>query len=312
MSKQNGAPASASSLPEDPLFATRDNSFASTLWDETPALSWVMNLEDGQFRASGTHPDADVSAAPLAALGRILRTLVHDQHSGPVQFVGVLPALDGTLHRFLIIGAPTGLINGDSPQHYSGVAIDVTGHQQRIDQLAQQALIDELTCVYNRRGFLLFAEHELKVAQRRRTRSAILYVDVDGLKQVNDARGHGDGDAMLVKTATLLRRVFRECDVIGRLGGDEFAVFAADVRDDPESLSRRLRAEVPVLGSVTGRSTGLALSMGVASCEPGTRMPLSALIAAADQAMYRSKDGKATRAADPLAVKAAGRRGTNT
>lgn len=258
-------------------------------WKDVPALSWLMNLADGQLQVSGMQVAVDLTEARIAVLGKLLRTMVPEKTSGPMQFLGVLPTDDGTLHHFLIIGFPIGAINGGQHPHLAGVAIDIERQKMRVDELAQQALVDELTRLYNLRGFMLFAEHELKAARRRRTLSAIIYLDLDGLKGVNDARGHSEGDALLVATATLLRHVFRECDVIARLGGDEFAIFASDVRGDPEKLERRLRSEIPVAGIIPGSPTGLSVSIGVAWCKPESRMSLEELIAAADGAMFRNK-----------------------
>ena len=279
--------------------------FANTLWKGIPALSWSMNLEDGQLQVRGTHPAANVTTAPIDALGRLLRAKVAEQGPEPTQFLGMLPALDGVLHHFLIIGFPVGPTNGTQQRHMAGTAVDVTQHNLRLDELAHQALVDELTGLYNLRGFLLFAEHELKAARRRKTLSAVIYVDVDGLKTVNDTRGHSQGDALLLTATKLLRKVFRECDVIGRLNGDEFVIFASDVKGDPEVLVTRLRLEVPMAAS----SSGLGVSIGVAWCEPDSRMSLADLVAAADRGMYRDKSCRDRLPAEVPA--AAGPRGTS-
>jgi two-component system cell cycle response regulator len=175
------------------------------------------------------------------------------------------------------------------------VAVDVTGQTRRMEQLAQEALTDPLTGLYNLRGFQLFAEHELKVARRRQTRSAVVYVDLDGLKEVNDAHGHAAGDEMLVAAATHMRKVYRECDVIARLGGDEFALFASDVNCDPEDLRKRLRAEVPAAGLTNGQAVPLSMSIGVASRLPDTQTSLADMVAAADRSMYQDKVRKGGR-----------------
>lgn len=279
---------------------------ANTLWKDIPVLCWLMNLGDGQLQVRGAHRDPNVSTAPLAMLVRQLRTQARDQDAGPAEFLGALPAMDGTLHHFLIVAFPVGTINGSADPHLAGVALDVTRHKMRVDQLAQQALVDELTGLYNLRGFQMLAEYELKVAHRRETLSAIVYVDVDELKVVNDRQGHRAGDARLVSTAVLLRKVFRECDVIGRVGGDEFVILASDVKGDPENLAERLRAALPA---------GLSMSIGIACCAPGARMSLSDLISAADQAMYRDKPRKAglvSLASVAAVVTAAARPGTST
>jgi diguanylate cyclase (GGDEF)-like protein len=272
---------------------------ASGFWDDIPASSWVMTLQNGQIRFQGAHPGAagvsDLASVHHEVLAARLLEHAGRGHAAPLRLQEILPAPDGTLHHFLVIGHPVGGSNGSPAAYLAGLAIDVTHYQERVTELAQMALQDELTSLYNLRGFTLFAEHELKVAHRRRTLSAVVYVDLDGLKGVNDSRGHNEGNALLVATAALLRAVFRECDVIGRLGGDEFAVFASDLKGDPAYLAKRLRAEIPVAGVIPGSPTGLAVSIGVASRAPGATTPLAELVAAADQAMYRDKARKAGR-----------------
>lgn len=264
------------------------------LWKDLPALTWRMGLEDGQLTVRGLHSDEEADA-PVLSLGRLLRSVTRERGGAPFQILEALPMIDGSEHNFLIIGFVIG--GGSQAQHpqLAGVAVDVTGQTRRMEQLAQQALVDELTGLYNLRGFQLFAEHELKVGRRRQTRSAVVYVDLDGLKAVNDAHGHAAGDEMLVATATLLRKVYRECDVIARLGGDEFAVFAADVTCDPEDLRMRLRAEVPASGLTNGHAAPLAMSIGVATRLPDARTSLTDMVAAADRSMYQDKIRKGGR-----------------
>lgn len=133
-------------------------------------------------------------------------------------------------------------------------------------------MVDELTGLHNLRGFQLFAQHELKSARRRNTGSTVVYLDVDGLKEVDDSYGHRDGDAVLLSTAALLRHVFRECDVVGRLGGDEFAVLAADVKGDPEDFANRLKAALPAAATASPGARRLSIGVGVASSPPGATL----------------------------------------
>jgi diguanylate cyclase (GGDEF)-like protein len=90
--------------------------------------------------------------------------------------------------------------------------------------LRELALVDPLTGLRNRRGFLEIAEHELQVCLRRGSATALLFIDVDGLKEVNDAHGHAVGDALLRDVADVLRSTTRESDLLSRVGGDEFCV----------------------------------------------------------------------------------------
>ena len=268
-------------------------------WKDVPALSWLMNPKSGRLQFRGTHagPDGSPVAVPLhheVLAGTLARSVQRDGPR-PLRMLEVLPATDGTLRHFLIVGFPISEVDGLPHPCLAGVAIDITHHKLRVDELAQQALSDELTGLYNLRGFYLFAQHELKVARRRGTPSAIVYVDVDGLKEVNDKRGHSEGNALLVATATLLRQAFRECDVIARLGGDEFAVFAADVKGDPQRLKDRLSFHLADAGPVIGGPDGVAVSIGIAACPPESSMPLSDLLVSADKAMYQDKFERAQR-----------------
>lgn len=268
---------------------------APDFWRDVPGLSWLMNLDTGRVAVCNTHTSPDAHDAPAFvdhdALAEALRRALP---RGPeaMRLSEVLAGADGKLHHFLIMGFP---VRGQpldgrpgAPAHYmAGVAIDFTRHQAGIEELAQQALVDELTGLYNLRGFFLFAEHELKVSRRRGTRCAVLYVDVDGLKQVNDRHGHKGGDAVLVATAVLLRQVFRECDVIARLGGDEFAVFAANVNADPAQLAARLTEALARRG--IAEPVALSVSTGIGSLAPDPALQLRDLLVAADGAMLEAK-----------------------
>lgn len=254
-------------------------------WRDVPVLSWVADAESGRLHFNGTQGDSG-PADPEAWRSRLVPHINGSGH-GPFQILESLPGPDGRLHHFLVIGFPVHEPHGAARPRLAGVVVDVTHHKRRMDELAQQALVDELTGLYNLRGFFLLAEHELKVARRRGTRSAVVYVDVDGLKGVNDAHGHEEGNVLLVETAALLRRTFRECDVIARLGGDEFAVFAADVRESPEALGQRLNRELLETG-VASRAT-LSVSCGVADGGGDASLTLAHLLATADNAMYRDK-----------------------
>ena len=262
------------------------------LWRNVPALSWTCDLDSGSVRVTGLQPMSGSSSGDPVdpeALAARLRPHINGNGRGPFQALETLQGA-GQLRHFLVIGFPFISTNGASHPCLGGVAIDITRHKQRVDEHAQQALQDELTGLYNLRGFFLFAEHELKVARRRGTRSAIVYVDVDGLKEINDANGHEEGNVVLVETAGVLRRAFRECDVIARLGGDEFAVFASDVRGEPELLAERLSQELMISGGMS--RAVLSVSSGVALCGGEANLGLAHVLAQADEAMYRKKHDK--------------------
>jgi diguanylate cyclase (GGDEF)-like protein len=151
----------------------------------------------------------------------------------------------------------------------------VTAHLT--DAMRQQSETDPLTGVVNRAGFRRQAEHVIAAAARRNQPVALVLCDIDGLKQVNDARGHAAGDALIIGIVNGWRDALRGNDVLARLGGDEFAVLLPDTTEEgATALVERLRA-----------ATDNAFSAGVATWSPGTS--LEALIAEADATMYAAK-----------------------
>jgi diguanylate cyclase (GGDEF)-like protein len=103
---------------------------------------------------------------------------------------------------------------------------------QHVETLRRLSLLDGLTNLYNRRGFLTFAEQFISLAQRSQRNLSLVLVDVDYLKAINDNFGHAYGDEALIRTANILRKTFRRSDIIGRIGGDEFSILAIDVNHE--------------------------------------------------------------------------------
>ena len=159
-------------------------------------------------------------------------------------------------------------------------------------ELGNLALSDELTGVYNRRGFLALAERQLKLGRRSGRAILVFFADVDGLKQINDKFGHKEGDLVLVHAAQVLEKTFRDSDVIARFGGDEFAVLALEVSGHSESTIRaRLDRNLKELNARHSRCT-LSISLGAARFDPTSpRSPASIeqLMIRADEAMYEEK-----------------------
>ncbi|MDZ7779566.1 MAG: diguanylate cyclase response regulator [Gemmatimonadota bacterium] len=159
--------------------------------------------------------------------------------------------------------------------------------------LRSLSLIDDLTGLYNRRGFTDLGEQYLKLARRSGRGVSMVYVDLDRFKTINDSLGHHVGDRALAKVADILRATFRKSDIIARLGGDEFGVLALEASDESsESLVERLRESVAEFNQTSPDPYQLAVSIGMArqEDEPGVR--LEDLVAEADSAMYREKHEK--------------------
>ncbi len=161
------------------------------------------------------------------------------------------------------------------------------------EELRRLATVDELTKLANRRGFFALAEHQLLVAARTRTAVALLFIDVDGLKNVNDELGHSTGDLLLKEAADVLLETIRVSDLAGRLGGDEFCVLLMGDPDlDPERAVDRLRQTTADHNARPGRQFQLSLSIGVSALPAGRSVTLEELIDAADEGMYEDKRGK--------------------
>jgi diguanylate cyclase (GGDEF)-like protein len=125
------------------------------------------------------------------------------------------------------------------------VVQDITERKRMEEEIREMSLRDPLTELYNRRGFITLAGQQLKTANRANRQMLLAFIDVDGLKKINDTLGHEEGDKALIGTAHIIRNTFRESDIIARLGGDEFAVLAIDTAElDPEVFSQRLQQHI--------------------------------------------------------------------
>jgi diguanylate cyclase (GGDEF)-like protein len=156
-------------------------------------------------------------------------------------------------------------------------------------ELGNLALTDELTGLYNRRGFMALAERQLKIG-RRSGRGMLLFVmDVDRLKHINDSFGHFEGDRALKRTAEVLEETFRDSDVVARLGGDEFAVLAIEASGHSEATIKTRLFECLKAISAEPSRYEISLSVGLARFDPCSRTSIGELLAKADQSMYEQK-----------------------
>jgi len=161
-------------------------------------------------------------------------------------------------------------------------------------EMERLALSDELTGLRNRRGFLVLADQALRMARRTKAKCALVFIDLDGLKRVNDTRGHAAGDAVITDAARVLMRVFRESDVVGRVGGDEFAVFALlDEHDGASAVHTRLVAEIDKFNEEVVPTMRVSMSIGIEELSSNANTPLDVLLTRADQAMYEMKKRRA-------------------
>ena len=169
------------------------------------------------------------------------------------------------------------------------VADRTTALQQANEEIERLSLTDELTGLNNRRGFHLLAGSALRSGRSHSHGSLLAFLDVDGLKSVNDTDGHDAGDALIRDVAATLQSAVRTCDIVGRLGGDEFGVLIIESGDDPAALKTRLSGSFRRFNETTKRSYHLSASVGVVHTPPTDRSTLDELIARADELMYADK-----------------------
>ena len=186
------------------------------------------------------------------------------------------------------------------PVHFIFQIQDITERKRAEAALQSLSLVDELTGLYNRRGFLAVTEQHLASIRRNQKVPVILYADLDGLKRINDSLGHPEGDRALVQTAEILKDTFRTSDIIARLGGDEFVVLAAIGKDEiADSLTARLQDKFMEYNVRTNRPYDLSISVGVVHFDVD-ESSIEEVTARADRIMYEDKRRKRSRTVFPI------------
>ncbi len=164
--------------------------------------------------------------------------------------------------------------------------------------LRRLSLTDELTGLYNRRGFLTLAEQQLRFAHRTNQDLLFIFVDLDGLKRINDTYGHPEGDRALVAMAQVLRETFRSSDIVSRIGGDEFAILAIDAYEgSSDIIAAALQENMSRYDSSHNLDYKLSASLGAVRVDPENTRSVEDILAQADQELYAQKRIKKERVA---------------
>jgi len=182
--------------------------------------------------------------------------------------------------------------------YHEGIVTDITRIKRNEARLMHMATHDPLTGLHNRREFAEILERHLSRVRRYGNYGALLWMDLDGFKQINDGLGHDVGDELLTSIAFRMKSTIRESDVLARLGGDEFAILYPNVdRDQAKMAAQRLLDAIRKhTALIRGQSIRTTASMGlVLFPEHGTSA--SELLMKADMAMYRAKEGGRNRVA---------------
>jgi diguanylate cyclase (GGDEF)-like protein/PAS domain S-box-containing protein len=177
--------------------------------------------------------------------------------------------------------------------YFDGNVTDITDRKRMEEEIFTLSITDQLTGLYNRRGFLSLTGHLLKLSERNKSELLLFFADLDLLKYINDTLGHEEGDKALIEAANIFKENFRTSDVIARLGGDEFAVLAIGInRTSPEVFTARLQQLIDIRNNQENRKYKLSISMGCAYYDPESPCSIDDLIARADKLMYEQKQNK--------------------
>jgi diguanylate cyclase (GGDEF)-like protein len=258
------------------------------------AVSTVANSVDVQLRIDRDHVIGepgeldDAASAPIHIADRTWLLVVRDPNRPDVSLPLLLAVIGIALSALL------------------GALILVWSRNERMQELQREASLDPLTGLKNRRRF----EEDLRLAMARARREgatgAVLMLDLDHFKQVNDTAGHPAGDRLIEEVADVLRQRSRESDTLARLGGDEFAVVLpratpTEARTAADSIATAIRQHQPARDDVEP----ITASVGVAMFGDDPRTSSESVVSEADTAMYAAKDGgrDGVRVFDPVAIR---------
>ncbi len=164
------------------------------------------------------------------------------------------------------------------------------------EKLERLAVMDEMTGLYNRRGFMTLARQQVELAKRKKYEVLLVYLDLDGLKRINDEFGHAVGDRAIRAMADILMKTFRKTDIVARLGGDEFTVLALDCSiAEYGALMERMETLIGEYNRASGQTFRLSASHGAAPGSPAAAFSLERLMEDADAELYTNKKRKKAR-----------------
>jgi len=156
--------------------------------------------------------------------------------------------------------------------------------------LSRESVSDQLTSLYNRRGFMLESEKMLAQHKGKQCTGAVLFADLDNLKVINDTFGHNDGDFAIMKAASILRENLRSADVLGRIGGDEFVAFIMDIdKEQIDLICSRIKGSAKEFNTNSDKLYNVDISIGVYCFDPADNETIDQLMSKADKILYQNK-----------------------
>jgi diguanylate cyclase (GGDEF)-like protein len=161
------------------------------------------------------------------------------------------------------------------------------------NKLEQLSVLDELTGLYNRRGFITLANEHIELSRRKHRDFLLFFIDLDGLKGINDKFGHKEGDNALIMVAKVLTKTFRYTDIVARIGGDEFTALAVDCTiNELERITTRLKYDIEEINKNLNKPYKISFSYGVAPYRSDNFHKLEELMEEADRNLYKEKNKK--------------------
>ncbi|HEV7699583.1 MAG TPA: sensor domain-containing diguanylate cyclase [Pyrinomonadaceae bacterium] len=262
------------------LICTHD--LDGVLLSVNPAATEILGYEAAEMVG---HDLREFLPAPAREkFGDFLEAIrVNDADKGTL----VITAKDGRLKIFQYHNVK---MQGPTGDYVLGYAYDVTELKELQEKLEELTVTDDLTGLYNRRGFMSRSEDRMRMARRVGEGLFLIFADVDGLKKINDAFGHACGSQVINETAEILRDSCRQTDVISRWGGDEFLILLGRVTaGGPEVVTQRFETKIAEFNKRSGRPYKLSLSLGVVPVDTSSDDSLESIIAQADERMYAKK-----------------------
>ena len=256
-------------------------------------LRRVHQLRQAKRHLQNGHADVAIVNLFLSD-AKGLDVLAEAQRAAPgVTFLALHGSADEALAaQVLQLGAQDFLVKSElTPGRLERALSYAIARQSVRLHLLSLSLMDELTGLHNRRGFISLAEQRLKLTSRQGVRSTLIFIDVDNLKCINDTFGHREGDGALQQIAGLLRECLRESDIIGRLGGDEFCVLLSHT-DAAGDLLICQRLVQLIDRSNKNCKRGYALSVSIGAVDISGPEELEQQIGRADALMYEHKRAK--------------------
>jgi diguanylate cyclase (GGDEF)-like protein len=274
--------------------ATLMAKFLSMVESVSLEVEWVDMLEEAFDRVKNQHFDIvllDLNLPDSNGLNTFKRFYARYPEIPVVVNTSVVSEKIGV--EAVQLGAQDYLIKGDiNPTLLTRAVLFALARHEKGEHLRKLALIDDLSQLYNRRGFTSIFYQSLKLAKRDRKELLLIMVDMDGLKRINDTYGHPEGDRAIVDAARILKETFRASDLLGRIGGDEFVVLAVQATgESAQGIRERLQGNIDHYNH-TNPNFKLSLSLGITSFDPQAEVSLDALIRQADEDLYQQKEIK--------------------